>query len=340
MKTEISEVNSENIDSDRIKRAAEIIKKGGLVAFPTETVYGLGADALNPYAVAKIFEMKDRPLHDPLIVHIADKQDLSNLSTEVREIALDLIEEFWPGPLTLVLRKSEIVPYIVTAGLDTVAVRMPDHPVALRLIKEAQTPLAAPSANLFGRPSPTSAEHVLDDLKGKVDFILDGGKTNIGIESTILDLTQEPFCVLRPGAISLEDLRKLVPQVRLYRGNKILSPGMAIRHYSPKAKVILVEKNGKVQADKIRDIASELAGQGYIFGIMVREENKDKYGGYNVKVLGPEENLSICAANLFSILRDFDKEGVDVIIVEGIKEQGLGLAIMDRLRRSSKNQGQ
>lgn len=335
MKTEILKVNPTNIDLTEIKKAAQIIKDGGLVAFPTETVYGLGADALNPVAVAKIFEAKNRPLNDPLIVHIADIQDLLRLSNEVYKITLDLVDEFWPGPLTLLLKKSQGIPSIVTAGLETVAVRMPAHPVALSLIRESQTPIAAPSANLFGRPSPTTAQHVLDDLNGRVDLILDAGKTNVGIESAILDLTQTPFRILRPGGVSLESLRTIISDIEPYNGNKILSPGMFARHYSPKAKVILVEGNGSAQIDKVRNLASEFTMQGYSFGIMAKEENKDKYQDYNVKVLGQEKNLTLCAANLFSVLRDFDKEGVNIIIAESIREEGLGVAIMDRLRKAS-----
>ena len=335
MKTEILKINSVEVDLDKIKQASQIIREGGLVAFPTETVYGLGADALNPEAVAKIFEAKNRPLNDPLIVHIADKQDLLRLSNEVYKITLDLVDEFWPGPLTLVLKKSQDIPSIVTAGLETVAVRMPDHPVALSLIRESQTPIAAPSANLFGGPSPTTAQHVLDDLNGRVDLILDGGKTNVGVESTILDLTQTPFRILRPGGITLEALRTILPDIEPYNGDRILSPGMFARHYSPKAKVILVEENGKVQIDKVKMLASEFAIQGYCVGIMAKEENKDKYSDFNVKVLGSAKNLSFCANNLFRVLREFDKEGVQVIIAESVKEEGLGVAIMDRLRKAS-----
>ncbi|MDP2946294.1 MAG: L-threonylcarbamoyladenylate synthase [bacterium] len=335
MKTEVLKIDQFNIGPDQIKKAADMIKSGGLVVFPTETVYGLGADALNPEAVAKIFEAKNRPLNDPLIVHIADIQDLLRLSNEVYKITLDLVDAFWPGPLTLVLKKSQTVPSIVTAGLETVAVRMPDHPVALSLIRESQTPIAAPSANLFGRPSPTTAQHVLDDLNGRVDLILDAGKTNVGVESTILDLTQTPFRILRPGGVNLESLRTIIPDIEPYNGNKILAPGMFIRHYSPKAKVILVEENGSVQIDKIKMLASEFAVQGYCIGIIAKEENKDKYSDFNVKVLGPAKNLSLCAANLFTVLRDFDKDGVQVIIAESVKEEGLGVAIMDRLRKAS-----
>jgi L-threonylcarbamoyladenylate synthase len=335
VKTEILKVNPTNIDSTGIKKAADIIKNGGLVAFPTETVYGLGADSLNSVACAKIFQVKNRPLDDPLIVHICDKQDVFKLAKEMDKITLDLIDEFWPGPLTLVLKKSPDIPEIVTAGLDSIAVRMPNNEIALSLIKEAQTPIAAPSANLFGRPSPTTCQHVLDDLDGKIDLIIDAGKTDIGIESTILDLTQTPFCILRPGGVSLEKLREIIPQVELYKQDKILSPGMYPRHYSPKAKLILIEGDGKAQVDKVYELAQEFALEGYSFGIMAKEENKDKYTDFKVKSFGPSSNLALCAANLFSVLREFDKEDVSVIIAEGVKEEGLGAAIMDRLRKAA-----
>ncbi len=336
METKVSKINSAQIDRDLIQEAAEVIKKGGLVAFPTETVYGLGADAFNSDAVSKIFAAKERPFNDPLIVHVADKQDLLTLSVEVYRITLDLVDAFWPGPLTLVLRKSAIVSSVVTSGLESIAVRMPDNPIALSLIKAAQTPIAAPSANLFGRPSPVTAEHVLEDLEGKIDLILDAGKTRVGVESTILDLTQTPFRILRPGGVSLESLRTIIPDIEPYQGDKILSPGMFKRHYSPKARVILVEENGKAQIDRVNAIASEFARQGYGVGIMVKEENKDKYNGdFNIKILGQAKNLSVCAANLFTALRSFDKDGTQVIIAEGVKEEGLGAAIMDRLRKAA-----
>lgn len=334
MKTEIIKIDSLCIEQGAIVTASEKIKSGGLVAFPTETVYGLGAEALNPVACSKIFRAKNRPLVDPLIVHIAEKQDLLKLSNEVYKITLDLVDAFWPGPLTLVLKKSQNIPLIVTAGLETVAVRIPDHPVALSLIRESQTPIAAPSANLFGRPSPTTARHVFDDLNGRVDLILDAGKTSIGVESTILDLTQTPFRILRPGGVSLESLRTIIPDIEPYEGNKILSPGMFKRHYSPKAKLILIDGNGKGQVDRVRELAADFHLQGCTFGIMAKEENVEKYKGFKVKNLGAGNNLTECAANLFSVLREFDIEGVSVILAEGVKEEGMGVAIMDRLRKA------
>lgn len=336
MKTEIIKVNPNNIDISRVKKAARVIKGGGLVAFPTETVYGLGADALNDKAVAKIFEAKKRPLGDPLIVHISKKEDLFKLAKEISNTAMELIGKFWPGPLTVVLKKSDIVPYIVTAGLDTVAIRMPANQIALTLIKEAQTPISAPSANLFGRPSPTTSQHVLDDLEGKVDLIIDGGKTDIGLESTVLDLTQDVPSVLRPGGVSMEKLQGVIKTIHLFKSqDKIFSPGMYPRHYSPKAKVILIDENDRIEVEKVRKLAYDFILQGYSVGIIAKEENKEKYSEFNVKSLGPGDDLIKCAANLFSILRDFDRFSVDVIISESVKEEELGLAIMDRLRKAA-----
>lgn len=336
METRILDINPGQIDANLINEAASVIKRGGLVAFPTETVYGLGADAFNIEAVAKIFAAKGRPSSDPLIVHIADKQDLLKLAVEVYKIALDLADAFWPGPLTLVLKKSSSVPSIVTGGLETVAIRMPNHPVALSLIRESGTAIVAPSANLFGRTSPTTAEHVLQDLKGKIELILDAGSAQVGIESTILDLTQAPFRILRPGQVSLEDLRAVIPDIEPYQGNKVLSPGMFKRHYSPKARLILARSGGKTEVECVKILASEFVMQGYSVGIMVKTENKNKYNGdLNLKILGPENNLTLCAINLYSVLREFDKDGTQIIIAENVREEGLGVAIMDRLRKAA-----
>lgn len=337
MKTKILEINPKRIDSAQIKIAAEEIKKGNLVAFPTETVYGLGADVHNEKAVAKIFQVKGRPFNDPLIVHIADVKELNRLFKHVPLIALKLAKIFWPGPLTLVLKKSELVSGIITAGLDTVAVRMPDDNIALSLIREAKTPIAAPSANLFGRTSPTTAQHVADDLGGKIEMIIDGGKTKVGVESTVLDITTRPVQVLRAGGISLEKLQKVIGQVKISKELEegFRSPGMLTSHYSPQARLILVEEKGESQVEEVRQLASEYKAQGFKVGIMAKEENQNKYNGFQVKVIGKGSELNICATNLFSILRSFDKEGFEIIIAEGLEEQGLGLAIMERLRKAA-----
>lgn len=333
MKTKIIKINPQKIQPLKIKEAVKVIKKGGLIAFPTETVYGLGADVFNPYAVVKIFEVKARPLNDPLIVHIADKQDLFKVAKKINRPAWKLIKKFWPGPLTLILEKSSSIPDIVTSGLETVALRMPAHPVALSLIREAKTPLAAPSANLFGRPSPTTCEHVLEDLKNKIDLAIDAGKTEVGVESTILDLTQKPFSILRLGGVSLEELKRIIPEISLYNKGKVIAPGMFRRHYSPQAKLIVVEK-GKDQVEKVKKLASKFLKEGKKVGIMAKEENKLQYKNFEIKILGEENDFRTCANNLFSLLREFDKEKFEVIIAEAIEEKGLGRAIMERLRKA------
>lgn len=337
MKTKILEINPKRIDLAKIKIAAEEIKKGNLVAFPTETVYGLGADALNEQAVAKIFQAKGRPFNDPLIVHIAGVKELNRLSKHVPLVALKLAKVFWPGPLTLVLKKSELVSDIITADLDTVAIRMPADNIALSLIREAQTPIVAPSANLFGRISPTTAQHVADDLDSKIEMIIDGGKTKVGVESTVLDITAKPVQVLRAGGVSVEQLKEVIGQVKigeeLERGFR--SPGMLNSHYSPRARLILVEEREESQVREVFRLALEYKVQGFKVGIMAKEENQNKYNGFQVKVIGKGSELNICATNLFSTLRSFDKEGFEIIIAEGLEEQGLGLAIMERLRKAA-----
>ncbi len=337
MKTKILEINPKRIDLAKIKIAAEEIKKGDLVAFPTETVYGLGADALNEKAVAKIFQAKGRPFNDPLIVHIADIKELYRLSRQVPSVTLKLAKAFWSGPLTLVLKKSELVSDIITAGLDTVAVRMPADNIALNLIREAQTPIVAPSANLFGRTSPTTAQHVADDLDGKIQMIIDGGKTKVGVESTVLDITTRPVRILRAGGISVEKLKEVIGQVKISKELEegFRSPGMLNSHYSPQARLILVEEKGETQIEKVRQLAFEYKAQGFKVGIMAKEENQNKYDRFEVKVIGKGSELDVCAANLFATLRSFDKEGFEIIIAEGIEEHGLGLAIMERLRKAA-----
>ncbi len=337
MKTKILEINPKRIDFAKIKIAAEEIKKGNLVAFPTETVYGLGADALNEKAVGKIFQAKGRPFNDPLIAHIADIKELYRLSKQVPPVALKLAKVFWPGALTLVLKKSELISDIVTAGLDTIAIRIPADKIALSLIREAKTPIVAPSANLFGRTSPTTAQHVADDLDGKIEMIIDGGKTKVGVESTVLDITAKPIQVLRAGGISVEKLKEVIGQVKISKELEegFRSPGMLNSHYSPQAKLILVEEKGESEVEEVRQLASEYKAKGFKVGIMAKEENQNKYNGFEVKVIGKGTELEICAANLFAILRSFDKEGFEIIIAEGLEEQGLGLAIMERLRKAA-----
>lgn len=306
-----------------IKEASIVIQKGGLVAFPTETVYGLGADALNPLAVARIFEVKNRPRFDPIIVHINTLLDIERLCLKMDERAKILMERFWPGPLTLVLPKSQVVPDIVTAGLSTVAVRMPSHPVALELIKEAGTPIAAPSANLFGHLSPTTAEHVKEQIGSKIDLILDGGKCPVGVESTVISFSKKEAQLLRPGGLPLEDIEKIIGKVKIPKSipKKPQSPGQLLHHYSPKTPLRLktpetVFENGK----KI--------------GLLAFTPPKETSQYEIVEVLSQKGDLREAAVNLFSCLHKLDKAGLDIIYAEPVPEVGLGRAIMNRLRKA------
>ena len=336
MKPRIFKFDPSNIDLDLIKQAAEVIHNRGLVAFPTETVYGLGANALDPKAFTGIFEAKKRPLDDPLIIHIAHEKDLQKFVKEVTPEAERLIECFWPGPLTLVLEKEDIVPDIVTTGLDTVAVRMPSNPIARKLIEMAGVPIAAPSANLFGRPSPTTAGHVLEDLNGSIDVILDGGDTEIGVESTVVEIIDDKVIVLRPGGTDVEELNKIVGEVEVHTESQVSekSPGKYPQHYSPKAKVILIE-NDLLQTAKVQERALDMTSSGLKVGVLAKQEHENEYREFALKVLGPENDLKTCASRLFHLLREFDSEGVDVIIAEGIEEKGLGRAIMNRLKKAA-----
>lgn len=307
---------------ENLKRAAQIIRMGGLVAFPTETVYGLGANALDAMAVARIFEAKERPSFDPLIVHISDGEMLQRVVQEVPALAERLMARFWPGPLTLVLPKSALIPEIVTAGLPTVAVRMPAHPVAQALIQQAGVPVAAPSANPFGYLSPTRAEHVERMLGKRVDLILDGGRTEFGVESTIVLLAEKPV-VLRYGAVSVEALEQVVGEVteQLEERDKPLVPGQLPQHYAPHTP-IRIAAPGEVPPSQRKRV-------GYL---AFREVPK---GFKVVKVLSPTGNLLEAAAHLFEALHQLDRLGLKAIYAEPIPEVGLGRAIMDRLRRAS-----
>ena len=333
----IFKVNSVHPQLEKIKNAAKVIKQGGLVAFPTETVYGLGADGLNVKACSKIFSVKKRPANVPLILHIAYKKHLFDLAKKIPREAKDLIDSFWPGPLTLVLPKSRIIPQIVTGGLDTVAIRMPNNLIALKLIKYAQTPIAAPSANLYGGHSPTCAQHVIDDLNGNVDIILDGGKTSLGIESTVLDLTVKPFRILRLGGIIEKDLREILGKEKLADNiNKIKCPEDNFCHSTCfPGEMILVEKT-KDQISEMQKLVLQFRMSGKKVGVMVTKENKNKFNDCVVKVIGPEKNIKICALNLFSTLRSFNREKVDVLIAQGFKRKDIGLTIMNRLQKNIK----
>ncbi len=336
MKPLVLKINPSKIDKKLLEKAAEVIHNKGLVAFPTETVYGLGANALDPEAVTKIFEAKRRPLDDPLIVHISHAEDLYKLAAKVPEEAKKLVDRFWPGPLTLVLKKSDTVPDLVTTGLDTVAIRMPSNPIARGFIDISGVPIAAPSANMFGRPSPTTAQHVIRDLDGRIDMVLDGGSTEIGIESTVVEFFDDRAIVLRPGGVSVENLRSIMGKVEVSSALRQMqkSPGKYPQHYSPHAKVILVE-NTPCQVEEMLSSARERKAEGKKVAIMAKEEHKDMYGGFDIKILGPEKDYRRCASRLFHLLREFDEENADVIIAEGIPEKELGLAIMNRLRKAA-----
>ncbi|MBN2099206.1 MAG: threonylcarbamoyl-AMP synthase [Dehalococcoidia bacterium] len=315
-----------------ILTAAEALRRGGLVAFPTETVYGLGADAFNAEAVKQIFVAKGRPLDNPVIVHIASVADLKALTSHVPERASLLIDRFWPGPLTLILRKSPDVPDDVTGGLDTVAVRMPQNKIALALIKALGHPIAAPSANLSGRPSGTTAGHVLQDFAGKIDMILDGGPVAVGLESTVLDLSRKPPAILRPGAITQEDLEPFLGRVVMGRGadDKKRSPGTRYRHYSPKARVTLVEPGDETAIARLLDQHAKAKRK-----VAVVARHFTAGGGVRpiVRIMPPD--LEEYAQQIFAVFRELDELGVDEIIVEKTEEEGIGVAIMDRLRRAA-----
>jgi L-threonylcarbamoyladenylate synthase len=343
-KTLILKINPQKPETEKVQVAAEFIKKGGLVAFPTETVYGLGADALNPKAILALFDAKKRPLDNPPIVHVENINDVYRLATHVPPKAEKLMKEFWPGPLTLVFKHSDVVPDVTVAGLDTVAIRMPQHNVALALIRESNCPIAAPSANLAGKPSPTSAKHVFDDLNGRIDAILDGGPTCIGVESTVLDLSVNPPMVLRPGGTPFEALQKALGDVKLHPFvvaeeelplEQTRSPGMRHKHYAPNAKVILVEGYVSAVAAKIKELTDSYSLKACKVGVLATDETIAQYKADVVKSLGSRFNLAVIAQNLFRLLREFDAEGVDVIIAEGVPAEGLGLAVMNRLRKAS-----
>jgi len=343
-KTLVLKVDSQEPEIEKIRVAADFIKKGDLVAFPTETVYGLGADALNSKAVLALFEAKKRPLDNPPIVHVGNVKEVYRLVKEVPPKAETLMKNFWPGPLTLIFKRSNIVPDATVAGLDTIAIRMPRHNVALALLRESGCPIAAPSANLAGKPSPTTAKHVLDDLEGRIDVVLDAGPTQIGVESTVLDMTVDPPQILRPGGTPYEVLKKILGRVELHPVavadrelpvEKVRSPGVKHKHYAPNADVILVEGEVSAIMDKVKELAESYKRKGDKVGVLATDETVSYYKADVVKSLGSRSDLTVIAKNLFRLLREFDLESVDVIIAEGVPVEGLGLAVMNRLRKAS-----
>jgi L-threonylcarbamoyladenylate synthase len=316
-------------DAGAIRQAAEIIRQGGIVAFPTETVYGLGADAYRPLAVARIFEVKRRPYFDPLIVHIASPSHLKKLVKDIPSSARKLTEKLWPGPLTVVLLKEENIPDIVTAGLPSIAVRMPDHPMALSLIKKSKCPVAAPSANPFGYLSPTTAEHVREQLGDQVDLILDGGPCPVGVESTIVSFSENKPRLLRPGGVSLEEIESIIGKVEISPiKDRPSAPGMLPRHYAPRTPIVLDWDEKHLDSYKDKRIG------------FLAFQNPDRFLKFeHIEVLSKKGDFREAAANLFSAIRRLDALDLDLILAETVPEVGLGRAIMDRLRRATSQEG-
>ena len=329
--TQVIKVDPARIDSRLIERAARIIREGGLVAFPTETVYGLGADATSERAVRRIFEAKRRPADNPLIAHVSDRGMLDRIATGIGVNAGRLIERFWPGPLTIVLKRKPTLAEAVSAGLETVAVRMPDNRVALELIRLSGVPLAAPSANTSGRPSPTTAEHVLRDLEGRVDMIIDGGATDIGIESTVVDLTVDPPVILRPGWVTLEQLVEAVGRVSLPATPDELrrSPGTRHRHYTPRARVILVEQSSPRELARLAREHLQNGAVGFIGSSRIDVDDPAFYA------INLEGSAADYARSIYGALRELERKGASVIVIEGVSEDSEGAAVMDRLRRAA-----
>lgn len=351
METIIESTDIDNIDMSVIDRAAGILKSGGLVAFPTETVYGLGADGLNAQAAAKIYTAKGRPSDNPLILHIADMEKLNILATDIPESARKLAEAFWPGPLTMIFKKNPIVPDGTTGGLDTVAVRMPGHPVARALIIASDINIAAPSANLSGRPSPTCGMHVIDDMNGRVDMIIDGGETSMGLESTIVDVTCTPPMILRPGFITREMMEAVVGETQIDKGvlgkpgenMRPKAPGMKYRHYAPAADFVIFDGEGGKVVDTIVEKTVSRTEQGIKVGIIATDENRceieNRLGNIRDKVIifsiGTEKNMAEIAGNLYRVLRDFDKTDVMQIYGETFLQDHLGQAVMNRMYKAA-----
>lgn len=346
MITKIMDVSEEPINIEYIREASEILKKGGLVAFPTETVYGLGGDATDKEASRKIYAAKGRPSDNPLIVHIAKFEQLEQITKDLPKTARLLADAFWPGPLTMVCNKNGVIPYETTGGLDTVAVRMPNNPVALALIEESGCMIAAPSANTSGRPSPTKASHVYEDLSGKIDAILDGGEVDIGLESTIVDLTEDVVTILRPGFINMDMLKKVVGEVRIdpgivYNdkgttgGAKPKAPGMRYKHYAPKGDLTIISGEEDTVVERINSLTKEAIDQGSKVGIIATSETADRYPEGQVLVIGDRSDEASIAHNLYDILRRFDELDVDLIYSESFATPKMGQAIMNRLLKAA-----
>lgn len=342
MRTQIIKLDENNPDINALEEAGRIIKEGGLVAFPTETVYGLGGDALNPDSSRKIYAAKGRPSDNPLIVHIADFDDIYKIVKDVPESAKKLAKAYWPGPLTMRFMKSDAVPDTTTGGLDTVAVRMPDNPIALAFIKAAGGYIAAPSANTSGRPSPTLAQYVAEDMDGRIEMILDGGQVGIGLESTIIDLAEGTPTILRPGYITREMLSEVLGQVDVDptimsadSGVAPKAPGMKYRHYAPKADLTIVEGELDKVVAYINKQAEELSDRGEKIGVIGTDNTVGRYLTGNIKNVGNRDEEETVARELYRVLREFDDEDVTVIFSESFERKGIGHAIMNRLLKAA-----
>lgn len=342
METKLVTITDVEKQREHLEEAGRILREGGLVAFPTETVYGLGGDALNPGSSRKIYAAKGRPSDNPLIVHICRWEDLAKIAAEIPEAAEKLARRFWPGPLTMVLHKSEQVPYETTGGLDTVAVRMPEHPVALELIRAAGGFVAAPSANTSGKPSPTLAAHVLEDMNGRIEMILDGGAVNIGLESTIVDLTSDKPEVLRPGYITREMLEEVLGEVETDvtilsadSGQAPKAPGMKYRHYAPLGELTVVAGECRQVTLWINENLQRHQALGKKTGVICTDETSGGYRADSVKNIGKRDDEARIARELYRILREFDEEQVDIIYSEAFDTSGVGQAIMNRLLKAA-----
>lgn len=344
METKIIKIDREHPDKALLEEAGKLLREGALVAFPTETVYGLGGDGLQEDAAARIYAAKGRPSDNPLIIHIADRKALEILAVDIPELAYRLAEKFWPGPLTMILKKSNLVPYATTGGLETVAIRMPSDEIAREIIRASGTYIAAPSANLSGRPSPTKAAHVIEDLSGRVEMIVDGGDSDIGLESSIIDLSGEVPMILRPGFITKEDFKQIAAEVEYDRAvlatkpqESVVAraPGMKYRHYAPEGQITIIEGKAENVVKKINELVAEQEQKGIRTAVLCAEETKEQYVCQHIYSLGSLKSEKEISAHLFAALRSFDTEQMEIIYSESFEKTKLAGAIMNRLRKAA-----